>query len=471
MDLSFLDPLMEALRKFKEDVTPLLNTLKDLGSWVLENVLIPLADWAANSVLPAFLEILGGAFLALNDALLFLQPAAQWLWDNVLQPIAEWTGGVFVDVLTAISSWIQEHHETLGKVVAVVTACFVAVEALSIALKVIPAILGALTSPVTLVVAAIAGLVALFVELYDSCDGFREGVDQVWQGIKDVFSAGIEFVKALFQGDWAGMDAAWAKMSTAAKSLWEGYVNGLKAGWEWCKEKIAAIWNKIIEKFKDIFGIHSPSTLFAEFGRYMMEGLVLGIKNAISLVTNACNQIWAAIKNVFASVGTWFKDTFTAAWKNVKDVFSTGGKIFDGIKDGIAGTFKTIVNGLITGINKVIAVPFNSINGLLNTVRGTTILGISPFKNLWSYNPLSVPQIPKLAVGGIVNRPGRGVPAIIGEAGAEAVLPLENNTEWMDILAEKIGGNVTIPIYMDGKKIYTYMVDIGKRKAFAANGG
>ena len=78
--------------------------------------------------------------------------------------------------------------------------------------------------------------------------------------------------------------------------------------------------------------------------------------------------------------------------------------------------------------------------------------------------------LPKLAVGGIVNRPGRGVPAIIGEAGAEAVLPLENNTEWMDVLAEKIGGNVTIPIYMDGKKIATYVVDIQKKKAFAMNG-
>ena len=171
-------------------------------------------------------------------------------------------------------------------------------------------------------------------------------------------------------------------------------------------------------------------------------------------------------------MGTWFKDTFKNAWQKVKDVFSSGGQIFSGIKDGIASTFKTIVNGLITGINKVIAVPFNSINGMLNTIRGISILGISPFKNLWSYNPLSVPQIPKLALGGIVNRPGRGVPAIIGEAGAEAVLPLENNTEWMDILADKInGGNVTIPIYMDGKKIYTYIVDIGKKKAFAANGG
>lgn len=90
--------------------------------------------------------------------------------------------------------------------------------------------------------------------------------------------------------------------------------------------------------------------------------------------------------------------------------------------------------------------------------------------NFYSSSNFTGNPLPKLAVGGIVNRPGRGVPAIIGEAGAEAVLPLENNTEWMDILADKIGGNVTIPIYMDGKKIATYVVDIQKKKAFAMNG-
>lgn len=90
--------------------------------------------------------------------------------------------------------------------------------------------------------------------------------------------------------------------------------------------------------------------------------------------------------------------------------------------------------------------------------------------NFYSSSDFTGNPLPKLAVGGIVNRPGRGVHAIVGEAGAEAVLPLENNTEWMDILAEKIGGNVTIPIYMDGKKIATYVVDIQKKKAFAMNG-
>lgn len=472
IDLSFLDPLMEAIKKFKEDISPLIKTVGDLFKWLWNEVLIPFGLWLANGVLPGFLNILGGAFLVLNDALLTIQPLAQWLWDNILQPIAEWTGGVIVDVLNAIGDWIHEHHETLGKVAAAVGVIAGLLVGIPEILTLVGGAISVLTSPITLIVGAIAGLIALFVTLYDECEGFRAGMDAAWQAITEIFESSVAFVKALFEGDWAGMDAAWEAIKTAGADLFAGLWEGLQAGWEWISGILSELWENITKAFCDFFGIHSPSTVFADFGKFMMDGLVNGISGALSKVTQACRNIWNTIKGVFSTVGTWFKDTFSKAWTAVKNVFSAGGKIFDGIKEGIASTFKTIVNGLIGGINKIIATPFNSINWLLNKVRAVEVLGFKPFENLWSYNPLSVPQIPKLALGGIVNRPGRGVPAIIGEAGAEAVLPLENNTEWMDILADKIGGgNVTIPIYLDGKKIYTYMVDIGKRKAFAANGG
>ena len=470
IDLSFLEPLMDAIRKFKEDIAPLLKTVGDLFKWVWSDVLTPFGEWLANGLLVGALDVLGEVCIVLNNALLKLKPIAKWIWDNVLEPVAKWTGGAIVDILSVIGSWISEHSDTLGTVAAVVGVIVGVVVGIPAVLGAVGTALAFLFNPVTLIVTVITGLVAGFVTLYDECEGFRAGMDQVWQGLKDIFSAGIDFVKALFAGDWAGLDAAWERIKESAAFLWEGLVDGLTAGYEWAKERIVALWNKIVEKFKEIFGIHSPSKLFEDFGGFMMDGLVNGLKNAINKVTNACKQIWSAIKDVFSSVGTWFKDTFSKAWQKVKDVFSTGGKIYSGIKEGITSTFKTIVNGLITGINTIIATPFNAINKMLNTIRSIDIMGSKPFSGLWSYNPLTVPQIPKLAVGGIVNRPGRGVPAIIGEAGAEAVLPLENHTEWMDILADKIGGNVTIPIYMDGKKIATYVVDIQKKKAFAMNG-
>lgn len=276
---------------------------------------------------------------------------------------------------------------------------------------------------------------------------------EIWNTLKTYFEENV---------DWEGTP------EEIIQGLWAGIVEALKDAGQWIYDNI---WVPFRDGFKEAFDIHSPSGRMKEFGVNLMDGLKNGITGAISKVTNACREIWTAIKGVFSTVGTWFKETFSQAWQKVKEVFSKGGKIFDGIKEGISSTFKTIVNGLIDGINRIIKVPFNAINGMLNTIRGIEVLGVTPFKGLWSYNPLSIPQIPKLAMGGIVNRPGRGVPAIIGEAGAEAVLPLENNTEWMDILADKIsGGNITIPITLDGKRIATYVVDIQKKKAFAMNG-
>ena len=117
-----------------------------------------------------------------------------------------------------------------------------------------------------------------------------------------------------------------------------------------------------------------------------------------------------------------------------------GGQIFDGIKDGIVNAFKTVVNAIITGINKVVAVPFNAINSALNGIRSIDILGLKPFE--W-IRTISVPQIPLLATGGITTG---STLAMIGEAGREAVLPLERNTGWMDTLADKIGGDQHITI-------------------------
>ena len=428
MDLSFLDPLMDAIRKFKEDISPLLETVGNLFKWIWNEILVPFGDWAANTLLPAALGLISSAFGVVNEVLIALQPMAEWLWKNFLKPIAEWTGGVIVDTinwiadaLTRVGDWIRG-HQTLVEDLIIIIGSFAAAWALvttalnlwNIAVGIWNVIggIGAavttafgvavqiLTSPITLVILAIGALIAIVILLVKHWDEVKEAAAKCWEWMKGV----------------------WEKVAT------------------WFNDKV----------------IKPVGNFFAGLWAKLKDG---------------AKAAWEGIKGVFGAVTSWFKDVFTKAWEGVKNVFSTGGKIFTGIKDGIVSVFKTVVNGLIGGINKVIAVPFNAINKMLNTIREVEVLGFTPFEKLWDYNPLSVPQIPKLAVGGIVNRPGRGVPAIIGEAGAEAVLPLENNTEWMDVLADKIGGGtVTIPIMLDGKKIATYVVDIQKKKAFAMNG-
>ncbi len=131
-------------------------------------------------------------------------------------------------------------------------------------------------------------------------------------------------------------------------------------------------------------------------------GLQDGFKSLWEKVASGALSAWEGIKNAFKSVPEWFQSKFRDAWQKVKDVFSTGGRIWSGIKEGIENTFRAVVNAIIRGMNTIIAVPFNKINSMLNTIRNAHFLGISPFQNMWGVNPLPVPQIPMLARGAVI---------------------------------------------------------------------
>lgn len=232
-------------------------------------------------------------------------------------------------------------------------------------------------NPIGLVIAAVVGLVAAFVVLWNKSEAFREFWINLWEKIKEIAGVAWEAISGFFTDAWEKIKEIWSGVST------------------WFNEKI-------IIPVKNFFS-------------GMWDGLKNGAKDA-----------WEGIKNVFGAVTGWFKDKFSEAWKKVKEVFSTGGKVFDGIKEGITSAFKTVVNAIIKGINKVIAIPFNAINNVLDKIRNVSFLGISPFKNLIS--SFSVPQIPELARGGVLKR---GQIGFLEGNGAEAVVPLENNKQWI----------------------------------------
>ena len=288
----------------------------------------------------------------------------------------------------------------------------------------------------------------------------------------------------------------WAKQ---AEYIGQGLVNGWNNFWA----KIKEWWNGLIDKIKDILGIHSPSTVFAEIGGFLIQGLLNGLKSAfnsvitwfntnlITPIANAFSGIWTTMKNgaisawdgvksVFSSVAKFFKDTFSNAWQGIVSIFSYAGNVFVNIRDGIVSVFKTIVNGLITGINNVVAIPFNAINTALTTIRNVNILGVTPFT--W-IKTISVPKIPLLAEGGMVNS---GQLFVAREAGAELVGNIGGRTAVMnnDQIVESVsagvyqavlaalgsnnddGGNTNIVITLDGEKIYENQQKIARGRGY-----
>ena len=264
----------------------------------------------------------------------------------------------------------------------------------------------------------------------------------IWNDIKDGAKSAVDAIKGFFSdiGDWFYTNVIepignffsdlWQDIKDIANSVADWFVQA----WTDIKNFFVDTWNSIKEKASNTWdGIKN---VFSTVGNWFHDKVISPVGDFFSgmwgKLKKGAKDAWSGIKDVFSTVANFFGDIFSKAWKKVKDIFSTGGKIFDGIKDGIVDAFKTIVNAIITGINKVVALPFKGINWALNKIKNIEILGLKPFD--W-IDTISVPQIPKLAKGGITNG---ATLAEIGEAGREMVLPLEANTQWMDLLAEKI---------------------------------
>lgn len=292
-----------------------------------------------------------------------------------------------------------------------------------------------------------------FKYLYENFEGFRNFVDGVissvkeffsglWAKIVEIFTPAVEWFGSLFSSISDTISSVIAVIVGLVQGCWELIKAIFGIVYEWfdttvitpVREAFSAVWSVISTLASDAWG--KIQGVWTVVSGWFNKTIITPISNFFSkmwtkLKTGA-SDAWTGIKSVFSVVTTWFSTKFNEAWTAVKKVFSSGGKIFSGIKEGIASTFKTVVNGIIKGINKVVAVPFNTINGVLTTLRNASIAGISPFSSLPSLN---VPEIPLLYRGGILRK---GQVGLLEGNGAEAVVPLEKETAWITRIAQKM---------------------------------
>ena len=171
-------------------------------------------------------------------------------------------------------------------------------------------------------------------------------------------------------------------------------------------------------------------------------------------------NLWEGIKDVFQNIGTWFKNIFNDAWKAIKGVFSGVGEFFAGVWNTIKKQFSEIgqkignavSNAFSKAVNWVLDKAIGLINGFIKALnKAISIINKIPGVDIKKIDMLEVPQMAK---GGIVNS---ATLALFGEQGREAVVPLENNTEWMDVLANRIAERNSTPskivLMVDGKEL------------------
>ena len=176
----------------------------------------------------------------------------------------------------------------------------------------------------------------------------------------------------------------------------------------------------------------------------ILEDLGKQVKLAVDIIADVITTMIKVIKGVFAILGDLIRGDWKKLWEDAKQIFKD-------IVNGILSIAETMANGLVDAINRMV----QSINSIKFDVPDW-IHGLGG-KSFGGFNIPEVPRVtlPRLANGGITTG---ATLAEIGEAGREAVLPLEKNTGWMDALADKIadrmptsGGTVDASLILDGE--------------------
>lgn len=272
-----------------------------------------------------------------------------------------------IPLIGAIATFVAT-FKTIQTVIAIIKGVKAAMIALNATL---------MANPITLIIAGIVAVIAGLVLLYNKCEWFREFVDGWINGFKIMVNGIAKFIK----------------------NIVNGIVNVIKEVVNIIKPIISSLINTIIGMIST--GISVFKTIFITIPTWIYNTIIKPVAtffgNMWDNFKNGASKAWNGIKSVFSTVASFFKNIFTNAWNGVKAVFSTGGKIFNGIKEGIVSAFKNIVNGIIKGINKVVAIPFKELNKVLDKIRNVSILGKKPFKGM--IGTISVPKIPTLNVG------------------------------------------------------------------------
>lgn len=499
------EPLVASITRLKEAMKPITETLFTGLKWGIDNVLFPLSQWTIQSLLPAFLNLLSGALTVLSPILKSFQPLALFLWDNFLQPIASWTGGVIVSALEGIASaltkvgnWMSSNIGVVSAITSTLVGFFAAwkvtellafiqmsggvagaIKAISAALKagivakiadkaqtialtalyakdfvvalasstaalvkqsaqfvaskvaivattvaqgaltvatvawnaicaVATAVTTAfgvavafLTSPVGLVIAAIAALVAGIIILIKNWDTVKEVASKCWESITSAVATGVDKIKALFNS-----------VIEFVQNNWQGL--------------LLFIVNPFTGAFKLIYDNCDVFRSFIDSTLQKISALFTALWTGVKASTV---EAWSSIKNVWNAVSSWFNTTVI---QPIGKAFST---MWNGIKSSASSAFSAIGNSAKQGMNWVIG----HINSMINKINSKLSFELPEFFGGGKVG-FSIPNIPKLAKGGVIDNP---TIAMVGEAGKEAVVPLENNTGWTSEVASLLANALT----------------------------
>ena len=310
-------------------------------------------DGAAQNMADTMNDNLEGQLTILKSALEELAISFGQLLIPALREVVQWLQG-FIGFLNSLPEGVKKTIMVIALVAAALGPVLIIVgkviSAIGTIMTIVPKVAGVinvvkgafaalnatmLANPIVLIIAAIVALVAAFIYLWNSCDGFRQFWIDLWENIKQIAVAVWEGLKTFFT-------AAWQAISTTAQTIWNGIKNFFSALWEGIKTIFTTVLNLIKTIVTTYFNVY---------------------KTIITTVFNA-------IKTVITTILNAIKTVITTVWNTIKTVFTT---VLNTIKSVVSGAFNAMWNGIK-----------NTISGIVNTIKTGFNNAVNFIKNLAS---------------------------------------------------------------------------------------
>lgn len=211
------------------------------------------------------------------------------------------------------------------------------------------AVIGALTGPIGIAIAAIVAITAVVVTLWKTNEDFRDGMETVWDSIKQIIDGAINIIKGIIQtfiglvtGDWTkfteGLKAIWSGMWQTIENIVAGAWTLLKTAFNVLKENIASFFTGMVESAFN-------------WGKNLISGFIDGIKSMVGAVGNAVSGVVGGVKDFlgFSSPAKKGEGRFIEDWGS------------------------NMIGGFITGMNKAMPELQKSTKAIMPVVKNEII--------------------------------------------------------------------------------------------------
>nr|DAF40824.1 MAG TPA: tail tape measure [Caudoviricetes sp.] len=286
-----------------------------------------------------------------------------------------------LNILTKIGGWIMPAISAIGTFISGIMEGSAIAGAFSSSWGTIVAVL---SGPVGWIIGIVVALVAVFVLLWNKCEGFRNFFIGLWNGIVNVASSAWQGIQNAWNGvvDW--FSNLWNRVKETASNAWNSFLDGarpvvesLTNVWNALTEFFSALWNGIVSVATTAWSTLQPivETVWTSIQQFITSAIQV-IQNVITtgmqIVQEVWNAVWTVFTTIVQTVWTVISTVISTVLNVIAGIISAATALIQGNWSGAWEAVKGVAQTVWNGIQTVISTVINAISNIISTVLSTT---------------------------------------------------------------------------------------------------